>query len=468
MSPARFAFCLTAAALLLSPPGAAPAEPPPTLTMRVYDERVQRGVDLIYNLRFEEADRYFDELVASYPDNPLGYFFRAMVAWWRVLIDLDDTSHDEAFYRRIDECIEICDARLGIDPDDFDAILFKGGAIGFRGRLRGDRRQMLRAAQDGLRSLPLLERSRKMEPTNKDILFGQGIYNYFRDVIPQKYPIVRAVTWMLKDGDRETGLRQLREVAAEGRYAKAEAKYFLAQIYRLFEEDEAAALPYLEELRSRYPPNSIFHRYTARTYASLNRWDRALPLYREVVERSEAGARGVPPARPYRGPLLPGKFRLHPQPARRGGAAAGRGRQPQPRSGRASQGPGSRRLRGPFQPLPRHGSRRSGAPRAGPGALRPGPRAAGAREQPRARRGPREEAVPPAAVAGFRRLPAPVQESSSHCLRISNSTTAQALATLSEFLKPKTGISTSSSQARSTSSPTPRASLPSTRATGRG
>ena len=292
MPGARFAFCMTAAALLLFPPGAAPAEPPPTLTVRVYDERVQRGVDLIYNLRFEEADRYFDGLVASYPDNPLGYFFRAMVAWWRVLIDLDDTSHDAAFYRRIDECIEICDARLRIDPDDFDAVLFKGGAIGFRGRLRGDRRQMLRAAQDGLRCLPLLERSRKMEPTNKDILFGQGIYNYFREVIPQKYPVVRAVIWMLKDGDRETGLRQLREVAAEGRYAKAEAKYFLAQIYRLFEEDEAAALPYLEELRTRYPANSIFHRYTARTYASLNRWDRALPLYREVVERCEAGARG--------------------------------------------------------------------------------------------------------------------------------------------------------------------------------
>ena len=294
MPRARIAFCLTSAALLLFPPEAAPAgQPgPPTLTMRVYDERVQRGVDLIYNLRFEEADRYFDDLVASYPDNPLGYFFRAMVAWWRVLIDLDDTSHDEAFYRRIDECIEICDARLRIDPDDFDAILFKGGAIGFRGRLRGDRRQMLRAAQDGLRSLPLLERSREMEPTNKDILFGQGIYNYFREVIPQKYPIVRAVIWMLKDGDRETGLRQLREVAAEGRYAKAEAKYFLAQIYRLFEEDDAAALPYLEELRSRYPANSIFHRYTARTYASLNRWDRALPLYGEVVGRCEAGARG--------------------------------------------------------------------------------------------------------------------------------------------------------------------------------
>ena len=188
-----------------------------TFTMRSYDARVQQGIDLIYNLRFEEADSHFDSIINSDPANPLGYFFRAMVVWWRVLINLDDQSHDQDFFDRLEDCIKVCDARLDHDKNDFDAILFKGGAIGFRGRLRGDRKQMLKAARDGLRSLPLLKQSRELEPTNKDILFGQGIYNYFREVIPQKYPIVRAVTWTLDDGDREVGLRQLEEVANEGR-----------------------------------------------------------------------------------------------------------------------------------------------------------------------------------------------------------------------------------------------------------
>lgn len=263
-----------------------------TFTMRSYDARVQQGIDLIYNLRFEEADSHFDSIINSDPANPLGYFFRAMVVWWRVLINLDDQSHDQDFFDRLEDCIKVCDARLDHDKNDFDAILFKGGAIGFRGRLRGDRKQMLKAARDGLRSLPLLKQSRELEPTNKDILFGQGIYNYFREVIPQKYPIVRAVTWTLDDGDREVGLRQLEEVANEGRYARAEAKYFLAQIYRLFEEDEVKALPYLEDLRIQYPKNSIFHRFTARTYVALGRWQKALPLLRQVVTRSKSGLRG--------------------------------------------------------------------------------------------------------------------------------------------------------------------------------
>ena len=271
----------------LVPPAAGEA-----LSARVHDARVQRAVDLIYNLRLPEAEHFFAAIKTSHPAHPLGHFFFAMVQWWRVLIDLDDDSEDKEFYRRLEVCIAVCDARLKRTPDDFDAILFKGGAIGFRGRLRGDRRQMLRAARDGMRSLPLLKRSRSLEPTNKDILFGQGIYNYFREVIPQKYPIVKAVTWLLESGDREVGLQQLREVAREGSYARAEALYFLAQVHRLFEEDDAGALPYLQQLRALYPANSIFHRYTALTYAKLGRWESAIPLYREVVERSLSGQTG--------------------------------------------------------------------------------------------------------------------------------------------------------------------------------
>lgn len=271
-------------------PEAAPAAG--GLTMRTYDQRVQDGIDLIYELRFEAADAHFADFVAAEPDNPLGHFFYAMVNWWRVLIDLEDESHDEAFYARLERCIEVCDRRLHREPDDLEAILFKGGAIGFRGRLRGDRAQYLRAARDGLRSLPLLKRSRQMEPANKDILFGQGIYNYFRAVIPQRHPVVKAVTWMLEAGDRDLGLRQLAEVAREGQYARAEARYFLAQIYRVFEDDPGAALPYLEQLHDQYPSNALFHLYRARTLIDLRRWDEGVALYRMAVERARLGRRG--------------------------------------------------------------------------------------------------------------------------------------------------------------------------------
>jgi hypothetical protein len=261
-------------------------------TMRGFDPRLQHGIDLIYNLHYDEAEAFFQNIIQADPDNPLGYFFRAMVWWWRVLVDLEDTSHDQTFYQRLEECIAVCDRRLKEDPEDFDAILFKGGAIGFRGRLRGDRDQYLRAANDGRRCLPLLAKSRKLEPTNKDILFGQGIYNYFAQVIPQRHPVVRPAMWFLPDGDRELGIRQLEQVATQGLYARAEAAYFLAQIYRIFENDDARALPYLEELYRRYPRNALFHRYLARTLAAAGDGQRSALLYAQVASYADEGRTG--------------------------------------------------------------------------------------------------------------------------------------------------------------------------------
>ena len=261
-------------------------------SMRGFDRRIQDGIDLIYSLRLEEADRHFERIVAAEPDNPVGHFFLAMVTWWRVLVDLDSTAHDQAFYELLEDCIQVCDRRLEQNPLDFDAVLFKGGAIGFRGRLRGNRGEYLKAAADGLKCLPLLRKSRELEPANKDILFGQGIYNYFAEVIPRRYPIVRPVMVFLPDGDREKGLELIETVVREGQYARTEAAYFLAQIHRMFEEDPLAALKYLEYLHGRYPDNALFHRYRARTLAEVGRWSRAVPLYEEYVERTQADQAG--------------------------------------------------------------------------------------------------------------------------------------------------------------------------------
>ena len=48
-------------------------------------------------------------------------------------------------------------------------------------------------------SLPLLEKSRQLEPTNKDILFGQGIYNYFAEVMPRRYPVIKPIMLLLPE-----------------------------------------------------------------------------------------------------------------------------------------------------------------------------------------------------------------------------------------------------------------------------
>ncbi|MBM3277201.1 MAG: hypothetical protein FJY95_03860 [Candidatus Handelsmanbacteria bacterium] len=267
------------------------AQTPPH-TLRVDDPRLQQGIALIYQLRFAEADQYFGAIVAAEPDNPVGHFFLAMVTWWRVLVDLDDTRHDEDFYALLEKCVEVCDRRLDQQRGDFDALMCKGGALGFRGRLRGDRHQFLQAAADGLKCLPLLDQIHQLEPANKDVLFAWGIYDYFVEAMPERYPIVKPIVWLMKRGDKERGLRQLQTVAQEGYYAHAEAAYFLAQIYRVFEGDDRRALDYFQELHARYPENALFHRHTARAMIAAGAWEQGAALYAEVARRSQAGQVG--------------------------------------------------------------------------------------------------------------------------------------------------------------------------------
>jgi tetratricopeptide (TPR) repeat protein len=264
----------------------------PPLTLQADDPRLQQGIDLIYQLRFAKADHHFERLIAAEPDNPVGHFFLALVGWWRVLVDLDDTSHDEEFYGLLEKCVQVCDQRLTQRPGDFDALMCKGGAIGFRGRLRGDRHDFLQAAADGLRCLPLLDQIRLLDPANKDVLFAGGIYDYFVEAMPERYPVVKPIVWLMRRGDKQRGLEQLRTVAQEGRYARTEAAYFLAQIYRVFEGDDRLAFDYFQQLHARYPGNALFHRHTARAMIALGAWEQGAALYAEVARHSEAGQTG--------------------------------------------------------------------------------------------------------------------------------------------------------------------------------
>jgi len=52
--------------------------PPAPLTVRHFDPRIQYGIDLIYSLKFAQAEAFFDSVMIAEPDNPVGYFFRAM------------------------------------------------------------------------------------------------------------------------------------------------------------------------------------------------------------------------------------------------------------------------------------------------------------------------------------------------------------------------------------------------------
>lgn len=233
------------------------------------DRRIQRGIDYIYNIELEKADSQFTEVIKLRPDHPVGYFFQAMVQWWRILTNFDDESHDQQFYDMLNVVIDMAEKRLDENSKDVTALFFKGGAVGFRGRLRANRGNWLGAANDGIVALPVVRKAYELDPNNYDVLLGIGIYNYYADIMPDRYPIVKPLMIFFPSGDRKRGLEQLSLAATNSKYAKVEATYFLMQNYFNFEKDYSKALELARQLHARYPRNSVFHRYFGRCLVSM-------------------------------------------------------------------------------------------------------------------------------------------------------------------------------------------------------
>ena len=51
------------------------------------DSLVQMGAVMIYNMEFDAASALFGKVIDMYPKHPAGYFFDAMVEWWRKQAD---------------------------------------------------------------------------------------------------------------------------------------------------------------------------------------------------------------------------------------------------------------------------------------------------------------------------------------------------------------------------------------------
>ena len=256
------------------------------------EARIHRGIEEVYNLSFDSAKTEFQYIARRMPDHPAGYFFLAMVDWWRIVTDIENTAYDDRFLSELDRVIDLCDKRLDKNEHDTAALFFKGGALGFRGRLHGNREDWLKAASDGRAALPIVEEAYKLAPENNDVLLGMGLYHYYAAIIPDLYPFVKPFMIFFPEGNKEKGLKELARTASNGTYAGIEATYFLLQVLQNYEKKPDQALPLSLRLHARFPNNPIFHKYVGRCYASLGNWEACATAFKEILERVEHKNRG--------------------------------------------------------------------------------------------------------------------------------------------------------------------------------
>ena len=256
------------------------------LTDRGIQIATTAAVNNMYNFNFYEAEKEFKWLKVKYPEHPLGDFMLGLNAWWKIVPDTKQTQFDDQCHYYMDEAIDKADEMLDKNKKNKEAAFFLCAAYAVKGRLYAEREKWVKSAWAGKQSIKYLDISRGEENINPELLFGDGVYNYYSKWIHENYKSMKPLLTFFRKGDKNLGIRQLENVANNAFYSRMEARYFLIQIYAM-ENNATKSLMMSRQMHALYPNNSFFHRYVARNAFSLGRLDEAEIYAKELLENLE-------------------------------------------------------------------------------------------------------------------------------------------------------------------------------------
>lgn len=221
----------------------------------------------LYDFKFKEAEQQMRWFKQKYVWHPLPYFLLGLSEWWKIMPNTKETKHDDRFLAYMDSAIFVAENLYKKHPEyKIEAAFFLAAAHGFKGRLYADeeRKNWRKAAVQGKAALNYLEISRQKEDLSPELLFGDALYNYFSVWVPENYPAMKPLLWFFRKGDKQLGLKQLKEVSYNAFYTRTEAMVWLMRIMNSYENDQQRAFQIAEYLHQTYPNNPYFHRYYAR------------------------------------------------------------------------------------------------------------------------------------------------------------------------------------------------------------
>lgn len=251
-----------------------------------------KAVNAMYNFKFDVAEKEFQWMRYKYPSHPLPTFLLGLKEWWKIQPNIEDEQYDERFLAYMDTSINLAEALKRKDKQNVEAAFFLAAAHGFKGRLYSERSSWSKAAFSGKSALANLELTKQNDTLSPEFLFGVALFNYYSVWIPANYKFLRPVMALFPKGDKEKGMKQLKEVAFNAFYTRTEAQLYLARIYANEEDQPAKALPLAEYLATTFPDNPYFQRIYARMCYTLGKTAEVEKTALEMLDKIQQGLPG--------------------------------------------------------------------------------------------------------------------------------------------------------------------------------
>ena len=236
----------------------------------------QGGIDALYNLDYEKAQKEFSEIARLYPDHPAGPQLLAARIWIKTLYEsrrLQASLYSsKSFYSKGDDKVDpkivsefrlltrqaklLAESRLKKDPKDVEALDFLASTQGLKASFEeAVERRHLAALRDGSDAVDQHRQVLKLDPNFVDANLTVGLYEYVVGSLPLPIKLMAGVAGFR--GSKKRGLAMLELVAKEGKWSRDDAKTLLIVLYTR-ERRHNDALAIARELSSKYPRNYLF------------------------------------------------------------------------------------------------------------------------------------------------------------------------------------------------------------------
>jgi tetratricopeptide (TPR) repeat protein len=225
------------------------------------DASIRAGLNELYNLNFDEAEKIFLQLKSHQDEHPMVAFGLTSVHWWRLSVYVLENDQQESapFLKSVQECIRVSKAMVDRGDPTGEGYLCLGGAEGLLGRWQAANRKYMPAYFKGKGAYKHLRSALKENPEMYDAFMGLGIFDYYVATLPR---FVRVLAFLGQSGDKQKGLDELHQASEKGTYASTPATLFLVNIYSSLENQPDRALKLLADLREQYPKSPFIHMLT--------------------------------------------------------------------------------------------------------------------------------------------------------------------------------------------------------------
>ena len=252
-----------------------------------FEELRRNGLDALYNIDYDKAERDFKEIVKLFPNHPGGYQLLAARVWIKTLYEsrrLQGSLYSsENFYTSGDDKVDpkiitefrnftreakrLAEAKLKQDPKNIEARDFLANTEGLKAAFEeAVERRHFAALRDGNDAVNHHREVLKLDPKYIDAQITIGLYEYVVGSLPLGIKIIAGATGYR--GSKKRGLAMLEQVAREGRWAQDDAKTVLVLLYRR-EKRFDDVLKLTRELSAKYPRNYLLRIETADALVSI-------------------------------------------------------------------------------------------------------------------------------------------------------------------------------------------------------